>query len=52
MLVGGQALGLCSWIYHVLPPDELSGGISADIDFSGSVSAARTIVLGASTALI
>lgn len=42
VLVGGQALALWSQIYHVLPPDELSGGISADIDFIGSASAART----------
>jgi hypothetical protein len=28
---------------HVLPPNELSGGISADIDFIGSVSAAKTV---------
>lgn len=43
VLVGGQALALWSLVYHVLPPDELSSGISADIDFLGSVSAARTV---------
>lgn len=43
VLVGGQALAFWSQIYHVLPPNELSGGISADIDFIGSVSAARTV---------
>jgi len=43
VLVGGQALALWSQIYHVLPPNELSGGISADIDFIGSVSAAKTV---------
>jgi len=43
VLVGGQALALWSQIYHVPPPDELSGGISADIDFIGSVSAAKTV---------
>lgn len=43
VLVGGQALALWSQIYHVLPPNELSGGISADIDFIGSVSAAKTL---------
>ncbi|MGA7540073.1 MAG: hypothetical protein WBW93_15060 [Steroidobacteraceae bacterium] len=43
VLVGGQALALWSQIYHVRPPHELSGGISADIDFIGSVSAAKTL---------
>jgi hypothetical protein len=43
VLVGGQALALWSQIYHVLPPNELSGGISADIDFIGSVSVAKTV---------
>jgi hypothetical protein len=43
VLVGGQALALWSQIYHVLPPNELSGGISADIDFIGPVSAAKTV---------
>ena len=43
VLVGGQALALWSEIYHVLPPDELSGGISADIDFIGSVRAAKAV---------
>jgi hypothetical protein len=43
VLVGGQALALWSQIYHVLPPNELSGGISADIDFIGSVRAAKTV---------
>ncbi|MGH8261511.1 MAG: hypothetical protein ACREUG_17665, partial [Steroidobacteraceae bacterium] len=43
VLVGGQALALWSQVYHVLPPDELSGGISADIDFLGSVSAAKAV---------
>lgn len=45
MLVGGQALALWSQIYHVPPPNELSGGISADIDFIGSMSAAKTVGL-------
>ena len=43
VLVGGQALALWSEIYHLLPPNELSGGISADIDFIGSVSAAKGV---------
>lgn len=43
VLVGGQALALWSQIYHVQPPDELSGGISADVDFIGSAGAARTV---------
>lgn len=43
VLVGGQALALWSQIYHVLPPNELSAGISADIDFIGSVSAAKAV---------
>lgn len=43
VLVGGQALALWSQIYHVVPPHELSGGISADIDFIGSLSAAKTV---------
>ncbi|MGB6450236.1 MAG: hypothetical protein WBE92_05750 [Steroidobacteraceae bacterium] len=43
VLVGGQALALWSQIYHVLPTNEPSGGISADIDFIGSVSAAKTV---------
>jgi hypothetical protein len=43
VLVGGQALALWSQIYRVLPPNELSGGISSDIDFIGSVSAAKTV---------
>ena len=43
VLVGGQALALWTQIYHILPPDELSAGISADIDFIGSVSAAKTV---------
>ncbi|MGB6487411.1 MAG: hypothetical protein WBE91_11050 [Steroidobacteraceae bacterium] len=43
VLVGGQALALWSQIYQVLPPNELSGGISADIDFIGSVSAAKAV---------
>lgn len=43
VLVGGQALALWSQIYHVLPPHELTGGISADIDFIGSVSAAKAV---------
>ncbi len=43
VLVGGQALALWSEVYHVLPPNELSGGISADIDFIGSVSAAKIV---------
>jgi hypothetical protein len=43
VLVGGQALALWSQIYHVLPPNELSAGISADIDFVGSVRAAKAV---------
>lgn len=43
VLVGGQALALWSQIYHVLPPNELSGGISADIDFIGPLSAAKAV---------
>jgi hypothetical protein len=43
VLVGGQALALWSQIYHVVPPNELSGGISADVDFIGSLSAAKTV---------
>jgi hypothetical protein len=43
VLVGGQALALWSQIYHVVPPHELSAGISADIDFIGSVRAAKAV---------
>ena len=43
VLVGGQALALWSQIYRVRPPNELSGGISADVDFIGSVSAAKIV---------
>lgn len=43
VLVGGQALALWSQIYHVLPPNELSAGISADIDFVGSGRTARAV---------
>lgn len=43
VLVGGQALALWSQIYHVPPPAELSSGISADVDFIGSVNAAKAL---------
>jgi hypothetical protein len=43
VLVGGQALALWSQVYHVPPPTELSSGISADMDFLGSVSAAKSL---------
>lgn len=43
VLVGGQALALWSQIYGVPPPHELSGGISADIDFIGPVIAAKAV---------
>jgi hypothetical protein len=43
VLVGGQALALWSQVYHVAPPTELSSGISADIDFIGSVKAAKAL---------
>lgn len=43
LLVGGQALAIWSQVYHVPPPTELSSGISADIDFIGSVSAAKAL---------
>lgn len=43
VLVGGQALALWSQVYHVPPPTELSSGISADMDFLGSVSAAKAL---------
>lgn len=41
VLVGGQALAVWTQVYHVPLPRELSTGISADVDFIGSVSAAR-----------
>jgi hypothetical protein len=43
VLVGGQALAIWSQVYRVPPPSELSSGISADIDFIGSLSEARTL---------
>lgn len=43
VLIGGQALALWSQVYHVPPPTELSSGISADMDFIGSVSAAKAL---------
>jgi hypothetical protein len=43
ILIGGQALALWSQVYHVPPPTELSSGISADMDFIGSVSAAKAL---------
>jgi len=43
VLVGGQALALWSQVYGVLPPNELSGGISTDIDFIGPISAAKAV---------
>jgi hypothetical protein len=43
VLVGGQALALWSQVYRVPLPSELSSGISADIDFIGSLSEARTL---------
>jgi hypothetical protein len=43
ILIGGQALALWSQVYRVPPPTELSSGISADMDFIGSVSAAKAL---------
>jgi hypothetical protein len=43
VLVGGQALAIWSEIYGVPPPAELSSGISADVDFIGSLSTARAL---------
>ncbi len=43
VLVGGQALSIWSEIYGVPPPAELSSGISADVDFIGSLSTARAL---------
>ncbi|MGC1460123.1 MAG: hypothetical protein WA825_17735 [Steroidobacteraceae bacterium] len=43
VLVGGQALAIWSEIYGVPPPAELASGISADVDFIGSLRAARVL---------
>ena len=43
VLVGGQALAIWSQVYGVPPPAELSGGISADLDFIGSAQIARAL---------
>lgn len=43
VLVGGQALALWSQVYNIPPPTELSSGISADMDFIGSVRAAKAL---------
>ena len=43
VLVGGQALALWSQIYHVSTPNDLSAGISADIDFVGSGRTAKAV---------
>ena len=43
VLVGGQALAIWSQVYRVPPPSQLSRGISADIDFIGSISAAKAL---------
>lgn len=43
LLVGGQALALWAELYEVSIPEELSQGISGDVDFIGSVSAANAL---------
>jgi hypothetical protein len=43
VLVGGQALALWSQVYELTTPTELSSGISADMDFIGSVRAAKAL---------
>ena len=43
LLVGGQALALWAELYGVSIPEELSQGISGDVDFIGSVSAASAL---------
>lgn len=43
VLVGGQALAIWSTVYKVQPPAELAGGVSADMDFIGSVREAQAL---------
>lgn len=43
LLVGGQALALWAELYEVSIPEELSQGISGDVDFIGSAGAANAL---------
>lgn len=43
LLVGGQALALWAELYGAAIPEELSQGISGDVDFIGSVKAASSL---------